>query len=1096
MEEPTPEAVVVELAPPVTKAKKTPKLKGGKKTKAPKAIPQEELYPKQFAGLEPPKTLYKNRRIGEFEVVDKWGNVSTGILHLAGVGSEKAEIMFISPCTTWEEEHEGRSGLKPMMLKGPFGGLFKRNLARAGIMPEDWFYTTLCKYNVPGLKPKAEDLRWNHAALLDEIRTVKPKIIVCLGKKVFDQFTQLRAKMGDIQGGFFRSEEHNCLLYPMDTIQTPMMRPEYLERFVVDLKQVKKALDESRGIQVVKVETSYHVLDKAEKIGNWVTERLAHVPRNMAVDCEWHGRTYAGGTLRSFQASWKIGHACYVRFMDDALNYALDQPLPEVAKILQPLLNHPDLKFVGHNFFADALWMRNHLGVDTDGRCSFDTLFAQHTLDEAADLKLERLAVKYTDLGRYDIPLLLWKKKNKFDEDYEVGYGKIPDDILVDYALRDVDATLRIFPKLQSKLIHTQHWEYYRKFVLPFVTDGFTELAETGFPMNKTRMEEMRSVFTRNQDILLKDFQEAVDKEASSLLLDKLATTTGSSDLFFEIRELRQAHYQSGAGPVMESQEFDEALMLVKSVWDHDSMLVNIEFFLHWWTAPGFNINSTDHLRRWLFAVKGFIPLKTTKKDGFQTSWERITSLPKAKQAEYTPATDKQTVKLFAEKDKLVARIQELKGVGNIVKAFLKGPDEEGREQGLMAWIQPDGRIHPNYALTETARPRSWSPNVLNWTKNVTKPIEVAFKRANKIAALEHYYHLRHAEPGLHIDEVRRRVKNIQQAPVSIRSFAEAPPGWCIIDMDFKTAEVVQLGYVAGDANLIGVLTSPDTQFARVDPKNPKKGVRIAYNELSAYPAEAHDPKLIKLDDPRIMRDAHGKIMHPLRDLHWELAETVAGGPREVLDERLFRDGCGKIGNFSIPYGSTDSLLERMIEVNTGRKPPEGTGAKMIESYSTRYAVAWRHLEQMEERVSDPGWIRSTSGRVRHFAYTELLDLGGLSEYTRKGILSPLKRQARNFQIQEGVAATAARALELFLAKRKEMGLDARMFSVLYDAMSILTPLEEVKEATGLLRDCMTTWNVWVNHGRSWHHDVDVSYAIRWGCKPNETEKALLAKYL
>lgn len=1104
------------------KAKKTPKPKAPKPVKAPKLIPEAELYPKHFAGLTPPQVLYKNKTIGKHEITDKWGNIKVGTLHLAGVGSVKAEIMFISPCTFWEEEFEGRSGLKSQMLKGPFGSLFKRNLGRAGIKTEDWFYTALCKYNVPGLKPKGEDLRWNRAALLDELKTIKPKLIVCLGKQVFDQFTELRCKLGDIQGGFFKSEEHNCLLYPMDPIQLPMQRPEHLERFIVDLKQVKQALDESRGIKIERIETHYSVLDTSEKIGNWVREQLASVPRNMAVDCEWHGRTYVGGwatglkspipaettwspaqygkdyhggQLRAMQASWKIGHACYIRFMDDALAYALDQPLPEIARMLQPLLNHQDLKFVGHNFFADALWMRNHLAVNTDGRCAFDTLFAQHTLDESADLKLERLAVRFTDLGRYDIPLLLWKKKNKFDEDHNAGYGLVPDPILIDYAARDVDCTMRLFPQLLSKLIQTNQWNYYRTIVLPFVSDGFTELTETGFPMNTKRMGKMRKVFTRNQNILIRDFREVIDQEASTLLLDKLAGASGSSDMFFELRELREQHYQLGAGPVMESQEFEEALVLAKASWEHEAMIGNLEFFLHWWTAPGFNINSTDHLRRWLFAVKGYLPLKTTKKDGFQTSWERVAALPKAKQAEYTPATDKQTIKLLAEKDPLVARVQELKGVANIVKAFLKGPDEEGREQGLMAWIQLDGRIHPNYALTETARPRSWSPNVLNWTKNVTKPIEAAFSRANKIAADEYQLRTRRRFPDMAAEKLQRQVQSIMQTPVSVRSFVQAPPGWCIIDMDFKTAEVVQLAYVAGDANLIGVLTSPDPQFARIDPKNPKKVVRIAFNELSAYPVEAQDQTLIKLDDPRIMRDSDGKIMHPLRDLHWELGETVMGGPREKMDEELVR-GVGKIGNFSVPYGASDKLLERMVEVNTGRKPAEGIGQKIIDSYSTRYAIAWRHLSSMETRVEDPGWIRATSGRVRHFAYHKILDVAGLSEYARKGILSPLQRQARNYQIQEGVAATAARAMELFLERRKQMGLDARMFCLLYDAMSILAPLAEVKDATGLLRDCMTTWNVWENHGRRWHHDVDVSYALRWGCKLTPEEKEVITPHL
>ena len=109
-------------------------------------------------------------------------------------------------------------------------------------------------------------------------------------------------------------------------------------------------------------------------------------------------------------------------------------------------------------------------------------------------------------------------------------------------------------------------------------------------------------------------------------------------------------------------------------------------------------------MRRWLFDVKRFMPLKTTKKDGIQMAWDRVLTLSPEKQAEYTPAADKNSVKVFASKDKLVAQLEELKSVQNITKAFLKEPDEDGTENGLHFWIQSDMRVHANFALTETGR--------------------------------------------------------------------------------------------------------------------------------------------------------------------------------------------------------------------------------------------------------------------------------------------------------------------------------------------------------------------------------------------------------
>jgi hypothetical protein len=50
---------------------------------------------------------------------------------------------------------------------------------------------------------------------------------------------------------------------------------------------------------------------------------------------------------------------------------------------------------------------------------------------------------------------------------------------------------------------------------------------------------------------------------------------------------------------------------------------MGLNFLYHRMDAPGFNINSTDQIKRWLFDVKGLKPLKSTKRDGVQLSWEK-----------------------------------------------------------------------------------------------------------------------------------------------------------------------------------------------------------------------------------------------------------------------------------------------------------------------------------------------------------------------------------------------------------------------------------------------------------------------------------------
>lgn len=1389
------------------------------------------VYPDEFEGCEPPATMWQDRVIGHREyVVPRTSPPRTvrGIRHLRGYGHVTAplDVLFVSSCAL-QEELDGGAMQRPRMLRGGAGSLFLRSLERAGFQDEQWYYTAIAKYNLPRLKLRPVDIRWGLPALEDEIRTLRPRMIVCLGKQVFDFFmAPKKFAMRDVQGALFFSEKYQTAIYPMDSLVVPAYKPEYLDRFMVDLVQVSRELSFLKGEQRVQVTTSYGVIENYAQLQGFASHMDSVRPLSIAVDCEWAGQTAWSGRLRSLQMGWGPGQAVYLRLMDDRLNYAFDRPLTDVGPVVQSILSRSWM--AGHNASADMPWIHHHLGVEVYRRFWFDTMYAMHTLNESADLKLERLAVQFTDLGRYDLDLLLWKKAHKFDEDDNEGYGRVPDSILIPYALRDVDSTVRITTPLMLRLIEADMQDYYRNFLLPFVTDGFFEMMDCGLPINMQLLDEMRDTFTRNRDWLLVDFRKELFSEACDKLLAALTDMVGDRAQSVHA-EMLQLWHQGTA------EALAQAEALFKSCTrDHRDLSRFFPLLQHWSVAATFNVDNTSQVARWLFAVKGLTPIKTTKRDGVSLSWDRVLQMDAKKRLEMNPqpAADKQVIKIYAEKDRMVARLQELKSVATIVKSFLKGPDEHGREQGMHKWVQPDGRIHTNFALTETARPRSWKPNLLNWPKAVTKPIEAAFKRIHAEVERDLRQQLAKLSQNQEQDRLALEAELVRQTrkAVSLRANIEAPEGWCIVDMDLKTAEIVALAYQSADANMIQVLTEADTQFARVDASNPKKVVRVAYTHASCYPESQQDPSLlVSLDDPKLLRKADGSLMHPRRDLHWEMAEAVAKKPREKLDERLFRDGVGKVGNFcllmssrvltsrgevaiqdvraddllwdgqewvahggvvcngvkttyyyqglwatdnhevwiedgrkvlfgdarrrgwnllraalpdgevagcagslgahseygaafkkrslravdampalwtqgqeilgqagawtiaalhlsggsekqlrlqrssclyvanslshhdttvlfrftpliaplqrtwdtgevqimsgvramgasevarhrfqrfgvrpdrqrrsllkgehstdntqcqsvehysdatgqygdgqtvsfqasggylyrhndssqnvqgndrrsdcgvleersacwmekegrqddqasltrtglvydilnagprhrfvcegvlvsnSIPYGATDQLLERMVEANTGIRPQKNMGQDMIEAWKTRYPKAAEFQLMMEETVRDPGFWKSLSGRVRHFAYASLDDLHGYEAYKKRGIFSGLARQARNFPCQEIVAATTGKALLMFIEQRRQMQLQSRIGILLYDAMTAFTPLTQLKPTRDLLQSCLTVQNQWPSAGGTFHFEVDIAIGFRWGVKPTADQAKHLESYL
>ena len=69
-------------------------------------------------------------------------------------------------------------------------------------------------------------------------------------------------------------------------------------------------------------------------------------------------------------------------------------------------------------------------------------------------------------------------------------------------------------PILLKQLADQGLTDYYFNFCLPFVTDGFVELSETGIPINRNYLDEMRDVFLRNRELLNGEFRKSLHNEA------------------------------------------------------------------------------------------------------------------------------------------------------------------------------------------------------------------------------------------------------------------------------------------------------------------------------------------------------------------------------------------------------------------------------------------------------------------------------------------------------------------------------------------------------------------------------------------------------
>lgn len=444
---------------------------------------QSEIEPLYDNPEYQPKTLTASARRGPE------GNNPLYIAGRMPHGCEQCEVMFVSSAVQEEEaqeviisNHQVEIRQIPAYLKGPAAMMFKDTASYCGLdLDKDCYYTALVKHLLPRAmrsKPSRKVQLWGEPVLRDEIKRVKPKIIVCLGKPAFDLlYAPKKISMDDAAGAWFWSESANAHLYLMQNPSILLMRPEFTERFRIDLAEVARRRQLLTIGKIEELPIRIEIIKSLSQLDAWVDARIEGIARSEvfhSVDCEWHGNTHIDGWLRSLQSAWTESDAMYLRFRDENNRWDFDlgdeEPIfmpgdsprewerkkyAVVGKSLGRLFNRSEIFFFGHHYGADAPWMSHWLNLEVYGKLHTDTEFAQQCVDESSELGLERgIAMRYTTLGRYDIELVLWKKENKaLCED---GYGYIPESILVPYACLAWDSKVQL---------GDGSWEFIHKLV-------------------------------------------------------------------------------------------------------------------------------------------------------------------------------------------------------------------------------------------------------------------------------------------------------------------------------------------------------------------------------------------------------------------------------------------------------------------------------------------------------------------------------------------------------------------------------------------------------------------------------------------------------
>lgn len=499
-------------------------------------------------------------------------------------------------------------------------------------------------------KVTAVEQHWSERMFREELQSVNPEVVVCFGADPLKAVVGNKYNWEDVHGAFFVPDSiPDCPFQVFATfnLEQVLYGPRWDRHFIRDLSLIKDRILGTETLPPACDCKVVHTPEELDSFNDWISKKGGRTL--IGLDCEWHGKNwmdpdryfrtvqmgYDKGKVVTLEVSKEGGERCFP--CEGALFGSLKK-----------ILENPKIDIVGHNVISDGEWLLSY-GIDIRPRVKYDTMLAEHIIDQNGPFGLETLAMKYTPYGRYSVDVEVWVRRHKGEklkESTSNGYGYVPRDMLLSYGYADVDVLRYIMDKQ-----------------IPI-------LAERGCFKPRGPSGEYPSLF----DTVMRTQRVTYDLEMNGLPVD-----VAQLDMLTE-------RYQAA-----KSKELSKVMAMARAAGFDD-----------------FNPRSSDDLRKMLFGKLGLTPVKTTDGDDWGDSAE---GQGMDSETEMSASTDKTTLQILEGQHPFVDALLNFRRVDQACKTWLT-KEKDGKPAGLYAQIWPDGTMKPHFSsLTETGRYRTSSPN-------------------------------------------------------------------------------------------------------------------------------------------------------------------------------------------------------------------------------------------------------------------------------------------------------------------------------------------------------------------------------------------------
>lgn len=335
-------------------------------------------------------------------------------------------------------------------MSGGSGSIMRRMLKSAGIQEEDVFFTVATRCYT-GKAPVVKQLAKCKPYLMEEIFSVRPKVIIPMGAQSMKTLIEARsivAMRGSATDATFVSEdgeEFSCEVLPTYAVGIVFREPGKEEFIVNDLKRALGRLtgnSEPEGTEVMiasSLEECYHIRD------------LLLEAEEFSFDFETNGLDYLASDAQILCASFsnEMGVAYVIPLVGELCRTLwLADEYEEVKEIMRQILES-DVPKIATNGKFDCSWAQATLGISVS-HFDWDDQLLYAMIHEERPHNLEHMRTLFTNMKRYED----FKDTDQYKELLPIwGYACYPEETLWQYAGADADCEFRIAQKLRPLIV-------------------------------------------------------------------------------------------------------------------------------------------------------------------------------------------------------------------------------------------------------------------------------------------------------------------------------------------------------------------------------------------------------------------------------------------------------------------------------------------------------------------------------------------------------------------------------------------------------------------------------------------------------------------